>query len=107
MVILTGGVLPASRIISGFKGKIDFYYYMGVACVRRWPRNRGRSQTPDSVAQQPAFIYVSKLWTAVSPFVKSYYHTLTFDCGLHHKDWFTRGYYGKIYRYPTDYTPPP
>lgn len=97
--------LPGMSIIDGFKGTIDFYYYMDMPCFRKWPENKGRSQTPASVAQQPAFAYVARLWDSVSPFVKEAYDSLAFSCGLHRKDWFTRAYYGKIYRYPTDYTP--
>lgn len=93
------------KIIDGFKGKIDFYYYMGIPVARRWPRSQGNSQTSASVAQQPAFIYCARLWSQTSPIVKEAYSVLANACGLHKKDWFTRAYYGKIYRYPTDYTP--
>ncbi len=91
--------------IDGFKGSIDFFYYMGKAVARRWPRNQGKSQTPASVAQQPMFTYVQRLWKETSPFVKAAYESLARDGALHRKDWFMRGYYGKIYRYPTDFTP--
>jgi len=91
--------------IDGFKGSIDFYYYRGLPVARRWPRNQGKSQTRASVAQQPMFTYVQRLWKETSPFVKEAYATLARDCALHRKDWFMRGYYGKIYRYPVDYTP--
>jgi len=93
------------KIIDGFKGTLDFYYYMDIPCVRAWPKNKGRSQTPASVAQQPAFIYANSLWSQLSPFVIEAYDSLAYNCGLHRKDWLIRGYYGKIYRYPTDYTP--
>jgi len=94
--------MVSQKIITGFKGKLDFYFYMGIPIARRWPRSQGNSQTPASVAQQPAFSYASKLWTEVSPFVQEAYTTLVEACGLHKKDWFMRGYYGKIYRYPPD-----
>ncbi|MBA7708580.1 hypothetical protein ES703_117482 [subsurface metagenome] len=91
--------------IDGFKGNIDFYYYMGIACSRRWPKNQGKSQTPKSVAQQPMFTYVQKLWQEVSPVVQEAYNTLAPESALHKRDWFMRGYYGLLYRYPTEYTP--
>jgi len=97
--------MPHLRIIDMLKGTIDFYYYKGLACARKYPRSQGKSQTPMSVAQQPMFTYVQKLWPQVSPFVQQAYTDLAPDSGLHKRDWFMRGYYGKIYRYPTDYTP--
>lgn len=94
--------LPNSKIIDGFKGKVDFYLYMGVPCARKWPRSQGKSQTPASVAQWPMFTYVQRLRPHVSPFVRQAYYDLARDCGLHVWDWFMRGYYGEIYRYPTE-----
>ena len=90
------------KIIDGFKGKVDFYYYMGLPVARKWPRSQGKSQTPASVAAQPMFTYVQQLWQSVSPFVQKTYTDLAPASGLHKRDWFMRGYYGKIYRYPTD-----
>jgi hypothetical protein len=92
------------KVIDGFKGTIDYYLHDGVQCARTWPRSQGRSQTPASVAQQPMFTYVQRLWKDVSPTVKESYKYLAWDCGLHQKDWFMRGYYGYIYRYPTEPT---
>lgn len=100
MVILKEMV--AEKIIDGFKGKVDFYYYMGIPVARKFPRSQGKSQTPDSVAQQPMFTYVQKLWTQVSPFVRESYQDLAPSGALHLRDWFMRGYYGMIYRYDTE-----
>lgn len=91
--------------IDGFRGKVDFYYYMGVPVARRWPRSQSKSQTRASVAQWPMFTYVQQLRPQVSPFVRQAYYDLARDCGLHVWDWFMRGYYGHIYRYPTDPSP--
>lgn len=93
--------MPGQKIIDGFKGKIDFSYYMGLPVARKWPRSQGKSQTPASVAQWPMFTYVQQLRPQVSPFVIDAYTNLAQDCGLHKWDWFMRGYYGKIYKYPT------
>lgn len=97
--------MAGRKIIDGFKGKLDFYLHAGIPCVRRWPRSQGRSQTPASVAQQPMFSYVQKLWPRVSPFVQTAYVDLAPGSGLHKRDWFMRGYYGKIYHYDTEPRP--
>ncbi|MBA7627797.1 hypothetical protein ES703_35266 [subsurface metagenome] len=86
--------------IDGFKGKLDFYYYMGLAIARKWPRSQGNSQTPASVAQQPMFTYATRLWAEMSPFVKTSYTNLANACGLRNFDWHMRGYISGIYRYP-------
>lgn len=97
--------MPGQKIIDGFKGKIDFYYHDGIACARRWPRSQGKSQTPASVAQQPAFAYCSRLWMSAAPIVRDAYAAMASATGLHQKDAFTRAYYGTLLRYPPDYTP--
>lgn len=98
--------MPALEIIAGFKNTIDFYYHDGVAVCRTWPRSQGKSQTPNSVAQQPMFTYVQKLWPSVTEIVQKSYIDLAPDSALHMRDWFMRAYYGQIYRYPTEYSPP-
>lgn len=97
--------MPTQAIIDGFKGKLDFYYYMGKPCVRKWPRSQGKSQTPASVAQWPMFTYVQKLWNSTTPLVQTAYTDLSPESGLHKRDWFMRAYYGKIYRYDTAPSP--
>lgn len=92
--------MPGQKIIDGFKGKIDFYYWKGIACCRKWPRSQGKSQTPASVAQQPMFTYASRAWMTVSPTVRAAYYAISEACGLHAKDWFMRGYITGIYKYP-------
>jgi len=51
------------------------------------------------------FTYVQKLWQEVSPVVQEAYNTLAPESAMHKRDWFMRGYYGLLYRYPTEYTP--
>ena len=92
--------MVSRKIIDGFKGKVDFSYYMGVAVARKWPRSQGKSQTPASVAQWPMFTYASRSWMDLSPFVREAYFNIARDCGLHAKDWFMRGYITGIYKYP-------
>lgn len=92
--------MPGQKIIDGFKGKLDFYYYMGIPVCRKWPRSQGKSQTPASIAQWPFFTYASQGFITISPFVREAYFAVARDCGLHAKDWFMRGYMTGIYKYP-------
>lgn len=54
--------MVGEKIISGFKGVIDYYYYMGLACARRWPKSPGHIRSPAVMAQWPAWSYAAKTW---------------------------------------------
>ncbi|GAJ06058.1 unnamed protein product [marine sediment metagenome] len=58
--------LPHQAIISGFKGKIDFYLYMGIPVARKWPRSPGHRRALSVEAQWPAFTIASRLWGEMS-----------------------------------------
>ena len=92
--------MVGKKVIDGFKGKLDFYYYMGIPVARKWPRSQGKSQTPASVAQQPRFTYATRLPSLASPFVMEAYKRIAASCGLHWRDWYIRGYMTGIYKYP-------
>lgn len=61
------------KVISGFKGVIDFYYYMGIPCARRWPRSPGHKRAPLVEAQWSAFSYATKTWHLLPPYVQEAY----------------------------------
>ncbi len=58
--------LPSQAIISGFKGTIDFYRYMGIPVARKWPRSPGRKRAPAVEAQWSAFTTASRSWGEMS-----------------------------------------
>lgn len=39
--------MPARNIISLFRGQVDFYYWKGLPCARRWPRPQKQPGTAD------------------------------------------------------------
>jgi len=55
--------LPSQAIISGFKGKIDFYLWRGIPVARKWPRSPGHKRAPAVEAQWPAWTIASRLWS--------------------------------------------
>ncbi len=95
------GKLPGNRVISGFKGTLDYYIWMGIACVRKWPRSPGHKRTPAVQAQWPAFTTASRLWNRLSPEVQDTYKRMAIPMGKSGRDLFTRGYLSGLYRYPT------
>lgn len=91
--------LPETAIISGFKGSVDFYVYMGIPVARSWPRSPGRLRAPSVEAQWPVFSYAAKEWNNLSPDVQAAYNELAQSSGLDGRDLFTRGYISGLYRY--------
>lgn len=71
------GKLPGHRVISGFKGVIDFYVWKGIACVRQWPRSPGHRRAPAVMAQWSAFSEATKLWNTLSPEVQEAYNRMS------------------------------
>ncbi|MBA7643921.1 hypothetical protein ES703_51655 [subsurface metagenome] len=93
-------VMPSEAIISGFKGTLDFYYNMGLACVRRWPRSPGHLRTQAVMSTWSAFGYASGEWKNLSPEVQAAYNKMSSGSGLTGKDLFQRAYLKGIFQYP-------
>ena len=62
------------KVIDGFRGVIDFYYYMGLCVVRRWPRSPGKRRAPQVEAQWSVWGYASKLWLFISQDIRDAYN---------------------------------
>lgn len=93
--------MVAEHIISGFKGKLDFYYYMGLACVRRWPKSPGKIRSDLVMSTWSAFSYASQEWSNLSPEIQRTYEELATGSGLTARDMFMRAYLTGLYRNPT------
>lgn len=85
-------VMPSEATISGFKGSLDFYYYMGLACVRKWPASPGHLRAPAVMATWQFFAEASRLWNTLSPEVRLAYEAMASDTGLSGRDMFQRCY---------------
>ncbi|MBA7530551.1 hypothetical protein ES705_22759 [subsurface metagenome] len=92
--------MPHQDIISGLKGQIDFYLYMGIPIARAWPRSPGKQRAPAVMAQWPTFTYASREWRNLSPAVQASYTTLSTNSGLSGRDMQMRAYLQGLYRYP-------
>jgi len=78
--------MPAMSIVRGFKGTLDFYVWMGIACVRSWPRSPGRKRAPAVEAQWSAFSEATKLWNKLSPEVQDAYKAMAAGTNLTGRD---------------------
>lgn len=94
-------VMPHEAIISGFRGKLDFYYYMGVSCFRKWPKSPGKKRAPAVMAGWAPFANAVHLWDQLSPYVRRQYEIMAGDSGLSARDMFMRSYLKGLYRAPT------
>lgn len=88
------------KVIDGFRGTIDFYYYMGLACARKWPKSPGHIRSPAVMAMWAPFTYAAREWKYLSPEVKRTYEELATGSGLRDVDVFMRGYMTGLYRAP-------
>lgn len=89
--------MPALAIINGFKGEIDFYYWMGIPVARSWPRSPGHERAPAVQAQWPAWTTASRLWAKLSPFIRAQYDWMAAGSRLTGRDMFTKGYISNLY----------
>lgn len=88
------------RIISGFKGTLDYYFYMGVPCVRLWPRSPGHIRSPAVMEGWAPFSYAAREWNNLSPAIRRTYEIMAGDSGLSGRDMFQRAYMKGLYRNP-------
>lgn len=84
--------MPSEAIIGGFKGKLDFYYWMGIPVCRSWPKSPGSSRSPAVMAQWPAFSYISQAWRDLDPTLRRLYEVQATGTILTGRDLFTRSY---------------
>ncbi|MBA7534041.1 hypothetical protein ES705_26287 [subsurface metagenome] len=92
--------MPSQAVISGFKGKIDYYLWRGIPVCRKWPRSPGKKRSAAVEAQWPAFTAASQLWTSLSEDVQDAYRAMSQGSGMSGRDIFTKSYISDIYGYP-------
>lgn len=85
--------MPQQSIIDSLKGKLDFYYWKGIPCVRSWPRWPPRDPTPPEKANQDTFSYINKLYITLPDAIKQTYIDQAASTSLTSKDLFVKLYY--------------
>lgn len=91
--------MVGQKVIDGFKGVIDFYYYMGIPVARTWPRKPTGARSPGVQAQWPVFKQAAELFDQISPEVRLAYAQMAVGTNLTAKDIFFRGYISGTLRY--------
>jgi len=85
--------MPSAAVIDGFKGNIDFYYWMGIPVARSWPRSPGHDRAPEVQNKWPKFIYVAQLWASLDANTKDAWNYMATGTVLTGRDMFHRSYY--------------
>lgn len=84
--------LPGQAIIDGFKGTLDFYVYMGINCVRKWPRSPGHNRAPAVQTQWPAFAFAGSYYANLPAAIREAYAAMVKGSPYTGRDLFTSGY---------------
>lgn len=83
--------MPSQEIIDGFKGRVDFYEYMGMPVARRWPRSPGQPRSLAVQAQWSLFAEVQQGWTPLTAEIKEAYAAMAEGTDYTSRDMFTVG----------------
>lgn len=84
--------MPSQAIIDDLKGVIDFYYWKGIPCARRWPTWVKRTATTREKANQDAFTYAIMSYAELPPVVRQFYVEMAAGTNVTARDLFLRAY---------------
>lgn len=84
--------MPSLAIINGFKGTVDFYYWMGIPVARAWPRSPGHARSPSVQSTWPAFTWAAKSWFHLSQEVRDAYTQLSVSTNMTGRDIFMKSF---------------
>ncbi|GAH51729.1 unnamed protein product [marine sediment metagenome] len=84
--------MPSRVIIDGFKGKIDFYLYLGIPVARKWPVWKKRESTPEEKAGQDDFKLINQIAITLPVEIISAYREMATSTPFTWKDLLVRGY---------------
>ena len=97
--------MPEQAIISGYKGTLDFYLFMGIPCARAWPRSPGKLRTPAVMAQWPIFAAATKIWATLSESEKQIWNAMARGTGISGRDLQIKAYITGSFTYDPAHTP--
>jgi len=90
-------VLPDQAIIDKLAGVLDYYTYMGIPCVRKWPVLHVTDRTEAVKAMWPFFRYINQLAGTLPPYVVQQWQAMIEGSTLTWKDMLNRAYLGHTY----------
>lgn len=84
--------MPEQAIVDGFKGTIDFYYWRGIPCARKWPHWPPREPTPREKANQDLFGYAAHLYSSLPAVIIEAFREMALGTPYTCRDLFMRSY---------------
>lgn len=91
-------LLPAQPLIIALRGKLDFYTWRTLICVRTWPRRPNMPRAPAVRASAAAFADYSRRLKAIDGTVLTAAQTAAAGTRWTWKDITTRAAYGHLNR---------
>lgn len=85
------------KVISGFRGVIDFYYCRGIPCARKWPKKPSLPRSPAVQTGIDAFSQAGIALHQLDPTVIEAYKVMAAETNLTWKDFFYRSYLAGIF----------
>lgn len=82
----------SQAMIDRLKGTIDYYYWKGIPCARKWPHWPARAPYPAEKANQDSFAYATKMWRFLPEFLKAQYIDMAVSTPVTGRDIFMRAY---------------
>ncbi len=89
--------MPALEIIRGFKGTLDFYYWKGIPCVRKWPHTPRSHLTQGTLSASAVFVAIIQGYALLGGAVKTLYQEAAADQPRTGRDLFVTGTYGHLH----------
>lgn len=89
--------MPALEIIRGFKGTLDFYYWRGVPCVRKWPHTPRAHLTQGTLDAAAVFTAIIQGYALLGGAVKALFQEAAADQPRTGRDLYVSAAYGNLH----------
>lgn len=90
-------VMPSEEVIGALKGVLDFYFWKGIPCVRKWPHTPMSSRTQASLDSAQLFGQIARGWALVGGVVKDQYTELAAGTPRTGRDVYMAGVLGHLH----------
>lgn len=90
MAVITGKLNQVA--VDTLSGVVDFYYWRGLLCARKWPHWPARVPYPAEKVAQERFGYCMRMWAFLPSYLQAQYRNMAVSTGVTARDIFARAY---------------
>jgi len=84
---------PINRVqVDTLSGVVDFYYWRGLPCARKWPHWPARVPYPAEKIAQDRFAYAMQMWAFLPRYLQDQYRNMAVSASVTARDIFVRAY---------------